>query len=499
MMQKTPRIDNRSGEQIFQSLVKELREHMGIDANGTDPLAEALLRVFSRYCELIIERLNMVPDKHHDAFLDILNTSRIPPVSATAALTFKPVKQLPRDVPIFVPARTKVAAPPGKGESEPVVFETTRDLALTNVELVKIVALDQPADLYTDKSLLATREGGAAEPVFCARQPVAHEFYIGHDPVFARSGISELRLNFAVGGMKSRQSCLQWWIPTKDGDLILTPCEDSSEQLSQSGEVVFRDIPDWPPLEIFGRNSRWLGCRLLDRLPVGNTAQKGAPIRAARIDKVAISAAWKMKEGVIDAAFFNNMPLDLSKDFFPFGPNPQFGDVFYLKCDAFSIPKTQASLKIKLTNPASAGENAPIPAVNKTGEPGLQWENWDGRRWVPIDCRDETEALTEDGQVSLTVPAQAPQTKVNGVEGCWFRARLVSGNYGNGSAGPGVRLSAPPSIQSITVLSSSEAGPEEPGFIVTNNNFSFEHIGASTSFLPFCAASRPLSRLQGVG
>ena len=490
MIQKTPRIDDRSGEQIFQALAQELQDHLAIDADGKDPLAEAMLRVFSRYCELIIERLNKVPDKHHDAFLDILNISRIPPFPASAALTFKPVKLPPKDAPFYVPAFTKVAAPPGEGESEPVVFETARDLALTNADLIKIVAFDPAVDLYEDKSLLATGEGATVRSVFGVGQPVAHEFYLGHDPVFGRPGISELRLHFEVAGRAFRRCGLQWWIPAKDGDQILTPVEDTTEQLSQSGDVVFRNLPEWPPHEIFGRKTRWIGCRMLDRLPMGNTAKKGLPVRLPRIGKVAVSAAWEMKEGAVDAAFFNNMPLDLSKDFFPFGASPRFGDVLYLKCDAFSVPKSRVSLKIKLTNPASAGEDAPIPAVSKMGEPGIQWECWDGRRWVPLAHKDGTDALTENGEVSLQVPPTAPQATVNGVAGCWMRARLVSGGYGDGSAGTGAPIPAPPSIQSIAVLSSSEAGPEEPVSIVSNNNLAFERV-SSFPFSPFQAASAP--------
>ena len=99
-MQEAPKIDSRSEGQIFHTVVQDLKkpERLDIDADGEepDPLAKALLRVFARYCELIIQRLNKVPDKNHVAFLDVLNVSRIPPVPAQVPLTFTPVKKLPR-------------------------------------------------------------------------------------------------------------------------------------------------------------------------------------------------------------------------------------------------------------------------------------------------------------------------------------------------------------------------------------------------------------------
>ena len=137
MMLEAPKIDSRSGKEIFLDVARALKQRLGVDANGGNSMAEALLRVFGRYCELIIQRLNRVPEKNHLAFLDTLNVSRIPPVPAHVPLTFNPVKKLPgTQVPIVVPARTQVAAPPGEG-----VLPTT---ATRNPRLRRISAARSP-------------------------------------------------------------------------------------------------------------------------------------------------------------------------------------------------------------------------------------------------------------------------------------------------------------------------------------------------------------------
>lgn len=505
-MQEAPKIDSRSGEKLFHDLAIDLKKKPPyIDADGGDPLAEALLRVFSRYCELIIQRLNRVPDKNQVAFLDVLNVSRIPPVPAQVPLTFTPVKKLPRTrAAMAVPAYTKVAAAPGEGESEPTVFETVRDLALTNIELNKVLALDPQADLYADKGSLATLEGGPGEFAFDGNQPVDHEFYIGHGPVFGKAGISDLRLRFAIEGMVSsgsRRQGIEWWIPTRQGEVPLTAIKDTTAQLTRSGEVVFTNLSEWPAHEIFGRETQWLGCRLLDRLQRRVTADGEISPELPRVGAVMISAAWEVEEAAVNNAFFNNVPLDLSKDFFPFGERPRFGDVFYLSCDVFSKPQAKITLKIKLTNPASAAASAPIPPVNKKGQPKIQWECSDGRRWTTLECKDGTEALTEDGEVFFLVPSPFPRTAVNGLEGFWIRTRLVSGSYGEeerfefASQDQGSRripsTLAPPCIQFITVKSSLTVGPEQPQLIVTNNNFAFEEIDGTASFQPFRSALEP--------
>ena len=176
---EAPVLDPRSAQQIFEEVQKRMdRVHRlaGL-ARGTDPMAEALLRVFARYCELIIQRLNQVPEKSYEAFLETLNLSRMAPRPARAPLTFDRVKKAPvADAPILVPVHTKVAAAAGPGESGPVVFETTREIALSEIRLEKIAMLDPQADLWVDKTALASQEGGAGGFLFLGQTPVAHEF-----------------------------------------------------------------------------------------------------------------------------------------------------------------------------------------------------------------------------------------------------------------------------------------------------------------------------------
>jgi hypothetical protein len=56
-----------------------------------------------------------------------------------------------------------------------------------------------------------------------------------------------------------------------------------------------------------------------------------------------ITAQWKVDENTPTRAFFNNIPIDLSRDFFPFGMRPQFGDLFYLSWDLFATSGADSS------------------------------------------------------------------------------------------------------------------------------------------------------------
>src|SRR5262249_10055297 len=343
-MLEAPKLDERSARQIFDDVAEDLRHPLGVDADGGDPMAEALLRVFARYCELIIQRLNRVPEKNHLAFLNALNVSRIPPVPAHVPLTFNPVKKLPgSQVPIVVPVHAQVAAPPGEDETEPAVFETTREIAITDIKLERVVALDPQADLFSDKSSLAMLEGGPSEFVFLARAPVAHEFYIQHNQIFGTPGISSLNLRCEINRRAKslwEPTTIEWLICTPDKELLLKRSKDTTAGLTQSGEVTFANLPEWPMSTLFGRDGRWLACRLRHRLTATDPLS-GFP----SIHSLVLSARWQVEESLIKAAFLNNLELDLSRDFFPFGERPRFNDVFYVSSDAFAKPQTRVELK----------------------------------------------------------------------------------------------------------------------------------------------------------
>ena len=504
-MLEAPRIDDRSAQQIFDQVEEDLRRRLGVNVRAEDQMAEALLRVFARYCELIIQRLNRVPEKNYLAFLEALNISRIPPIPAQVPLTFSPVKKLPgARAPVVVPAHTKVAAAPGPGENEPVVFETTRELALVDMQLEKIVALDPHSDLCSDKSALATPEGGPGEFAFLGQTPVAHEFYIRHDQIFGSPGIFRLGIHLEIAGGAGPAwgpLTVDWRIPAAKGEFVLKPLQDSTTGLTQTGEVIFADLPEWPESDLFGRNGRWLACRLRQPIPRPEAMAEAAVLRGfPAIQSITLSARWQSDESPVTAAFSTAAPIDLTRDFYPFGERPRFNDVFYVCSDAFAKPGSNIALNVTLTNPASGPRNPALPRVNKAGRPVVKWECWNGKHWTEIDCRDNTEALTENGQVLFTLPASVTTVAVNGQDGFWFRARLVAGNYGEderlefSDAGTYRRIPstlAPPSIQAITVTSWLSVGPFHPDAILTHNNFVLDDVEGPVPFRPFRPAAEP--------
>ncbi len=510
-MVQPPQIDRRTGADFYRRLAGDLKEKLGIDAPGNDPQAEALLRVFARFCGLVVRQLNQVPDKNRAVFLNALNLSRIPPAAARAPLTFAPVKQLPSGSTLVqVPAGTRAAAAPAEGESEPVVFETEADLVLTSAELKTVLAVDPNLDRYSDKSVLSLLEAETSgEFAFEAKEPVPHEFYLSCTPIFSRAGIDSLRLRFEVEDLPatgSRMQTVQWSMVSDKEPMSLQPAVDSTDHLTRSGEVIFRQLQKWPEGELFGRKDHWLGCRRVNPLPIPSVKAPAADAEEPPlIRSVMISATWELEETLLDAAAYNTMPLDVSLEFFPFGERPRFGDVLYLSSEAFASPQAMVSLTITLVNPPDSGTDLPIPPVTRQGHPQILWEAWNGDRWMVLDVKDGSESFTKNGVLSFTTLANPVSTEINGQEGFWLRARLIAGHYGReeqieyvGGEKGYQRIAAtlaPPCIASITAAVRSTAGPRRPDGILVCNDLAVEKLSAPGSFRPFRASSTPYPAL----
>lgn len=511
MTLQTPKLDPRSAEDI----VKLVKKQEGINEALNGQLGEALVRIFARYCEIIIERLNQVPEKNYRVFLNELGVSRNSPIAAQVPLTFTPVKNS-SNTPIVIPQYTKVAAALSEGESSPAVFETNQALTLTKAELVKMVAMDTPNDRYSDISLLTSLDQETAEIFpFKGTRPIRREFYIDIGNSFAANKITSLQLFFSIAQQisASLERRLEWRIESDsetEGQLI-TAEKDNTMGLSRNGEIIFNNLPEWEISKRGGRKGYWLSCRLLfSGKSTDNKAREMAMLNLPTIDKIEITGYANLEDAKVDSAFCNNMPLDLSKDFFPLSEKPHFGDVVYFNCSVFTKSDVDVVLNIKLTNPASGKKEPPIRRVSQSGRAVIQWEYWNGKHWDILDYRDDTQALTEDGRIFFEVPQTSQETQVNGLQGHWIRAHLISGHYGlqesieynnQETLGQGIRYTAstlaPPAIASISVNSSKTVGPTEPVAIIGHNDFVFTHVdlAGGGTFTPFQISHEPKKAL----
>ncbi|CAG1003522.1 hypothetical protein MYXO_03214 [Myxococcaceae bacterium] len=232
---------------------------------------------------------------------------------------------------------------------------------------------------------------------------------------------------------------------------------DKTRAFTQNGGIRFSSPRAWRSGEVQDVKGFWLRTRIIagDYGPVADyhppALQRlalGYEWPLPRIDRIRVGIDIQRAGLSADAAFANQIPVDLSKDFYPFGEKPRFNDAFYLACgEAFSKsgPDT-ALLTVTLAVDAS---DIPKPDTDNVT---LTWEYWNGTAWSRIgassntspfvpgsadyvsNLKDNTQAFTFPDGVSPTIVFDGPKdwlpNNINGQENHWLRVRIAKGNYG---------------------------------------------------------------------
>lgn len=483
MPAQAPKIDTRTYDDIVGQTSALVQTYTNWRRPpGDEPDAgTALVGIFSRMVEFVIERLNQAPEKNFLAFLDLIGTQIRPPRPARVPLTFHLATGSPVDA--LVPARSQAAAPPAEGEEEEIVFETDRDLVVTRSQLVAVFAHDPKEDKYTDVTQPAIDVIDAAFPAFAGTTLVEHSLYLARDDFFTLPGPKTVTVTIDSPGADPLSKLSITW-EYSDGTAWRKLSVNSSVRGNQ-WQVTIADLPAPVPQTINGIAAGWLRARLEAPLPPGTAA----PPSITRIT----TSVQVSRNGLAPAqTFANSVPLDLSKDFYPFGEQPRLNDAFYLALPEESAkPGATVTVNIALSNPL------PVP-LKPSNDLAITWEVWDSAVWRTTPVRESVAGVarfTASGSVTLTLPNTIAQRTVNGETGYWLRARIVQGNYGTpviaewNDATKKVEMKGgygPPSLASLTLNSTAtQNGPLAACF--TYNAFTFvdRTAAASTGTSPF--------------
>lgn len=361
---QTPTLEERQEQQFYAELVQRIQSYVPGWIPGDGGPGSALLHIYARYLEVLVERLNQTPDKNKLAFLDLLGINLIPAQGARAPLVFQPLPSLGDG---RIPAGSKAGAPI-KGLPDPLVFETESDIALTQARLAEVVTLWPGRDAYVDHSraVLGRKPFRLFEPL----QPVPHVLYLMHDIHFALAGSSSVEIEFEMGTPAPQALKIAWeywdgqvWRAFKDFKPEDIPGEsfDGTFGLTRSGVVrLTADCAETARTKVNGVNGYWIRARLNQPLP----PQPG--VEPPQVDRIQISTVIERLIGqncspglLPEQAFADAQKLDLTKTFQPLGANPQSGSAFYIT-SAETFAKPGAVVTICFTRNKTAQEEADI-------------------------------------------------------------------------------------------------------------------------------------------
>lgn len=456
----------------------------------------ALAQAFARYIQLLKAGLAQAPNRSFMAFLEMLGVELLPAQAGRAPLVFTLMDESPVDVTL--PEKSQVAATPAQpapsrtsavAESaprQPLVFSTERTITLCRAKLNALYSVDPGRDEFADH----TSGAGGPFTLFGDMRPTEHALYLGHDELFALAGDITVILAFsmassgasdaegpdrrlslplarcACGGgchgsaaeahvaQMSRESSpqeqaaarglrLDWDYLTDTRWLPLTSLseDDTTGGLRHDGQFILRREcgPNAKAETFAGRKTFWLRGRLATPLPPRELIADALPV----INDIRASVRFGKTGLLPDAAFNDGIPLDTTKDFFPFGQQASPLTTFYLASkEVFRNKGANVTLDIRLSQEGGV-QSTPLR---------LAWEYNDGTTWNELGitpAADSAEAyrFTDDGKVTFVAPPDWAEANVGGTKNYWLRVRLVEGDYGYP-----VRMNLPPTRE-ITKVS----------------------------------------------
>jgi uncharacterized phage protein gp47/JayE len=504
-----PVIDPRTGEDVVDQ-AQALRAAYTPEWTATSDSASALISIFGRLMEIMISRLNRVPEKNFLAFLDTAGVRLLAPKAARAPIKFVASAGAKKDA--VVPAGTQVASVPPPGR-QPLTFETEKGLTVSRARLAYLYSHDPGSDRYTDQHVFVTlNDKNDTIPIqpFAGSLLIPHRLYLSQDIVLQIGARAKVTLVFRVESATTAVvdlfgTGLQWQIRSGENDV--RPVSAVSSVVETNRIKVVLDDPSLNLIgatKVGGIDGHWIEAET--RTPLSR--------EAAKLKVMSVTVASEAADIKPSMAFFNATPLDPHREYYPFGERPK-------KFDAFVVAIPEA-----LTKPGSTIKLSPSYAPGTAGTAGvdLSYEFWDGSRWQTLGVaksssdgedsghafEDTTHAFTIDPaaatgdlHISFTCPAMQP-VDVNGKTSYWLRARITAGDYGTDAKlalrdpehPPSPATLAdyvykeatfnPPIITSLTASYRYAAGQDVTA-VKTENNFALASADAS-EFQPFATS-----------
>lgn len=257
-----PNLDDRR----FQDIVDEMKRMIPrftpewTNHNVADP-GVALIELFAWASEMVLFRVNQVPDRLYTHFLNLVGIEPFPPSQAHAELTFWLSTEATANV--LVPGGTEVSTGEGDGSS-PVVFATEADATVTPQRLVAarrsqassaltINVLEQLAlpdtEVTVFNSLAAS--GGDALYVGLDGNPASHVLRL------------DVRAHAEGVGIDPRTPPLIWEAWTGNAWVPVSVESDTTGGLNKDGSIILLMPRAMQPLLLDGANHHWVRVRQL--------------------------------------------------------------------------------------------------------------------------------------------------------------------------------------------------------------------------------------------
>ncbi len=262
----TPNLDDRK----FQDIVSEARSKIPLycpkwtDYNLSDP-GITLIELFASMVDMLLYRVNKVPEKNYIKFMDLLGVRLEPPRPAKVDLTFR--LSAPQSQAILIPKGTEAATARTETD-EAVSFTTDEDLSIAVPKLAyALTTIDNTS--FTD-CMLSFKSQSKQVSVF---KPVPEEndaIYFGFEnSLSSQTLLLTIDSNIEGIGVDPKDPPLIWeyWDGIQGKWLALKLEADTTGGLNTYGDVILYVPASAAFNEVNGQKAFWIRCRAVKPRP----------------------------------------------------------------------------------------------------------------------------------------------------------------------------------------------------------------------------------------
>ncbi|MFC1871830.1 putative baseplate assembly protein [Chloroflexota bacterium] len=266
MTLKTPNLDDRK----FQDIVSEARSKIPLycpkwtDYNLSDP-GITLIELFAWMVDMLLYRMNRVPEKNYIKFMDLIGIRLKPPRPATVDVSLR--LSAPQPEAVTIPRGTEVATVRTETQ-EAVTFTTDRDLIISIPELAyALTTLDEAA---FDDVMPTLKNHDLQVSIFQEVPEENNAFYLGYSEDISTHTLAlTIECSLEGIGVDPRDPPLVWefW----DGELErwspLRLETDTTGGLNRNGQIILHIPYSSTMREINGQQACWIRCRAIKPRP----------------------------------------------------------------------------------------------------------------------------------------------------------------------------------------------------------------------------------------
>ncbi len=268
----TRNLDDRS----FQSIVDEAKKRIAAscpawtDHNVSDP-GVTLVELFAWMTEMILYRLNQVPEKNYVKFMELMGLKLREPEAASTAVTF--YLSAPQAQVVTIPQGTEAASV--RTETRPsVIFSTEQDLEIRPPILSSLVTRELSSSSgrrarHRSHNLQHLGVAGFELPVFGREPQIDSALYLGFDTDLSYHVLGlDITCEQATGlGIDPKNPPWQWeGRHDPEGERRWQPAvveEDGTGGMNTTGTILLR-LPRLLPHKMFERRAYWIRCRVVE-------------------------------------------------------------------------------------------------------------------------------------------------------------------------------------------------------------------------------------------